>query len=1297
MGTRATGETTQATNQSDGHQSAEPRSAHAALSQVRQLIASGAADPRAIASLIRDQPESREQVYALLHQVIGNQFVVAVEAELAKPRDAVPLPGGGNATAPRPRSPSGSPEAMAELQAEIAASVPHPNRIPSLIPMLTYQDLVRVRDEQLTILEAKLPAAQVIAVYQALGETANNTARAAIRKGATARDLARLVSVLDADGLVELADEPGLLESVRAGLPGAFHQYTGITLGWPQVAQSGALVRWFVESSTAEQIWRHVASAGSKPDLVATLEREQLWDWVALVSPHGLSSFDASSLREIVKLAPPIVKPAFEALLAASPGAGDAGAEERSPAQLELAAHQREKARKDAASQLQAKLSSTASVTSSEILDAVAHAEFAASLIANDVRARKKVVAVLDAEQLSRFVSVAGFSNASKLDWLLEKPGAATSYLVEVLRETNSADALRDETRTKRLAERLGDDLDLSAGLVSDGALRNIALRNPALRSLLLGKQPAARQLLAFVIAGSKADDVAEACKVVAKDYGYAWVYELTNQVSRDEDLRRLAVACPDRAARQHLANFGVRGWALEKNPTVQGSIDTDLSVYKTDLQRMHDDVASNPAAVAADAIEMSDADRSAMRRDRGQANAAITAASTSSNMGMDAVRTARELDGTLAEVIRDVASEASHIDHSAFRTYARERSASEQIEVAGNEKLASLAEKLLAYSPVAALPALRTPSGLAQALSRNPGLLGWIERTTSAVEVIELLGANDANAKLVARIMETTRSFALIRGLPQEGLTVGQRAALARIGAEASGKSLHEAVGDRLTDNADNDTTKRPSTKPDNGKNLPTVLDELIARGASPKDIQAACAAHSLEEAKQVLIGGAKRHFDLVRSIGVSPLTIFAGLAGESPEVLYGSSVPLTDWLLGTEEPLAVLRAIAGSPKALRLVAVAIDADKPGANRFLTYLPSGHGLSNLDEVALSAIYTRLLTDSAALRVFSVRFGSAVDGEWSRAALNSMWGTLSRLPDRQVEANLAFGGLSRGQGDEDGQLGGKYTPGTGVVTLKGDAADPESRYENRPWQRKEQLGAQLGVDGAEIDRRVTAGRIETKQLSGVDVYRTKSVVGSKLTYTLLHEMGHAVDALLGSRTELAYAIGGWRVYDGGDFDGWAAEMGGWSGGAVSPEDKVDIKGAFEQYLQSSGKIQGPTNQLSDLAPSDHALRKRSNQGAFLPAMSGRQNAFKYGTPTERNGRMYLMNFYYGKFMSYDAKIHGILPLPYAGFAPEEFFAECYVEYYRDETQPGGNLPMSIKTWFDENVNRIGHGPSQSRT
>ena len=1148
MGTKRGEERVDGPRQDGDARETQAPSSHAAVAEVHELIARGNADPQSIALVIQRQPAAREPIYAHLHQVLGNQFVVQVEAALAVMPVAVPLPGGGKGTAPKTPPPSGSPQAMTELQDEIAKGVPHPERIPMLAAMLGYDDRVSVRDTQLASFDSKLSAAQTIAVYEALGQTTLDTARAAVRRGANARDLARFIGPLDADSLVELGEDPDLLRSIRAGLPGALLQYTQITVGWPQVAQSGPLIRWFIESSTPQQIWREIAGAGSKPDLVATLESEQLWGWVSSLSPHGMTVYDAGSLRDIIALAPAGIKPTFEALAAAAP-APRASNPDATEAELDESNKKLEKEQKDAGAKLLKKLSSSEAVTADEIMDGVAAAQFGAHTIGNDDRARRKVVAALDVEQLSKFVYMAGFSPGQKLDWLLDKKGVTSSYLMEVLRGGSGLESvLGDDARTKRVADRLGDDFDLGSMVTIDGKLQKAALSHQPLRSLLLGKQPTSRQLLRFVMADASADSVVTACKSVAKDVGYGWVYDLTNEAEDEEQLRRLAMACPDHGAREHLAKFGIHAWALEKQPTVQSPVASEPSVYQTEEQHLKDDVASNQADVAADAIEMSADARAAMRKDRTQANAAISAAADGSNMGMDAVRTARELDGTLPETIRDITGQDEYIDHSGFRTYARERPASEQLEVAGDKKLAVLAEKLLGYSPLGALPALRSPAALGQALSTNPGLLAWIERTTSPLEVLELLGANTGNAKTAARIMESTKSFALIKSLPHKGLTVDQRAALARLGAEATGQQLHEAVGDRLTENADSDSAKGPPTKPDGGKPLGGVLDDLIQRGASGKEIQAACSAHPLSEAKEVLVGGNPAHLDALRALWVSPLTIFPALAAESADFLYASTIGLTDWLLATEESLAVLRTIAGSPKAVRYVALAIDTNKLGARHFLNFLPDGHGLAEADEAALLEIYSALTSDAAALRVFSTRFGHAPEGDWSRVALDKMWATLSRLPDRQVEANLKFGGLSRGDGTEDAQLGGKYTPGTGVVTIKADDEEKEKRYEDGKWQTKELLAKQLGVDDAEIDRRVGAQRIEKQLIKGAEVFRVKVVEDSKFTYTLLHEIGHAVDALLGSRTDLVYGIGGWKVYGGGEFDGWASEMGGWQGG-----------------------------------------------------------------------------------------------------------------------------------------------------
>lgn len=1293
-----------------------------AIAQIREILARGTPEPHVIALLVQEQPQARDQIYELLHQVLGNRFVAEVEAAIAATPVAAPTPAvevappvapqaaadnasaaptampgpGSKGSAPKPPSPAGSPEAMVAIEDEIAKGIPHPERIAKLAVMLTYADRVKIRDNHLADFEAKLTAAQTIAVYEALGQTSFNTVEAAVRRAATKADLARLIGQLDEDELAEIGEEPDLIRSIRAALPGSMFEYTSLSIGRLQLAQSGPLMRWFVESSTPSQIWRSVATAMPKAQLAETFESEQLWGWVSSLTSHGMTGEDAVKLQMMAEVAPVSVKASFEALVAASPAQPEvlrktyATEEERAAAWK-----QHEKEEQDAAAKLLKRLSSSEAISADEVMDGVGAAGKGARVLGGDEGARKKVVALLDLEQLSTFVSVAGFSAGMRLDWLLDKKSVTSSYLLEPLQDGDLESALANDARAKRLHDRLGDDLDLTSVIERLGGLQKKALSHEPLRSLILGKKPSARQLFRFVMAGDTADSISAACKVVGKDFGFQWMYELTSEVEKEEKLRRLVIACPDRAAREHLAKFGIHSWPLEKNTTIAGSVASDPDVYKTEDEHLKADITADPMNVAEDAVEMSADARATMRKDRKQVNAAIKAAAGSPNMGMDAVRTARELDGTLPETLRDVAGEVRYLDPSAFRSYARERPDAEQLEVAGDPKLAALAEKILNYAPLAVLPALRSSAGLAQALRTNPGLLAWIERWTSPLEVLELLGDNAVIAKLTASIMESTKSFSLIKGLPQQGLTAEQRASLARIGAEAAGQKLHEAVGDRLEQNADNDTKKGIPTKPDNGKPLSKVLDELVDRGASPKEFQAACSMHPIEEAIEVLYSRKAPHIKTLRALQVSPLTIFPQLADLPPEKLY-ETIAMTDWLLATEEPLALLRSIANTPAALMNVAVGIDIDNLGASHFLTFLPHGHGLADVDEAALHAIYSAVTSDAAAVKLFRVRFGHHPEGDWSRSALDKMWLTLAPLPDRQVEMNLKLGGLTHGDASESGGLGGKYTPETGVVTLYGEGGEGE-RYADAQWQSKEKLAAQLGVDTAEIDRRVDAKLVEKQTVKSVETFRVKVVPTHGFTNTLLHEIGHSVDALLGNRTDLVYGMAGWKSYAGGDFDAWANEMGAWQGGSVSDEDKADTRTLFEQRLQSSSEIRGPVGELRDLAPKDHAVKKPSNSGAFLmKTVRAKPKPFAYDSPVEHNGRMYLMNHYYGRFMSYDAKIHDILPLPYAGFAPAEFFAECYVEYYRDEAIPGGNLPAWVKTWFDENVNRIGHGPAKKR-
>ena len=101
------------------------------------------------------------------------------------------------------------------------------------------------------------------------------------------------------------------------------------------------------------------------------------------------------------------------------------------------------------------------------------------------------------------------------------------------------------------------------------------------------------------------------------------------------------------------------------------------------------------------------------------------------------------------------------------------------------------------------------------------------------------------------------------------------------------------------------------------------------------------------------------------------------------------------------------------------------------------------------------------------------------------------------------------------------------------------------------------------------------------------------------------------------------------------------------------------------------------------------------------ARAGR--SFHYGAPADQrqvvNGRVFLNNR--GSLSSIPERTYQTAPSSYSLYAPAEFFAECYVEYYReydgqDAKQKGGRLAPWIKQWFDANVDRIRLNPGRAR-
>jgi hypothetical protein len=73
--------------------------------------------------------------------------------------------------------------------------------------------------------------------------------------------------------------------------------------------------------------------------------------------------------------------------------------------------------------------------------------------------------------------------------------------------------------------------------------------------------------------------------------------------------------------------------------------------------------------------------------------------------------------------------------------------------------------------------------------------------------------------------------------------------------------------------------------------------------------------------------------------------------------------------------------------------------------------------------------------------------------------------------------------------------------------------------------------------------------------------------------------------------------------------------------------------------------------------------------------------------------------YFGGFYSLQADAALSSPTDFSLYAPGEYFAECYAEYYREvdgtpgsRTRRGGGLPGPVKKWFDDNVDALKYDP-----
>jgi hypothetical protein len=335
----------------------------------------------------------------------------------------------------------------------------------------------------------------------------------------------------------------------------------------------------------------------------------------------------------------------------------------------------------------------------------------------------------------------------------------------------------------------------------------------------------------------------------------------------------------------------------------------------------------------------------------------------------------------------------------------------------------------------------------------------------------------------------------------------------------------------------------------------------------------------------------------------------------------------------------------------------------------------------------------RVRNPDALRALFEVRFGIPAPATLDAAALDAVYAIVARLPSGHIQQER----IQEIVQEDLGTLGaGLYSQGTGIVTIDDDVHPGESTETFHPddmqaWRTAAEMQQVYGFDAAALETQVRAGRVQAEVAAGVTRYRLVEQKLDLFTKVVLHEVGHSVDEVLGQRTSPVYDFADWREYDDGSFDAWAAEMGGWD--RVAPADRAEIRKVWIDAARGKTKV----DQL--VGPDHPALASRyyASVGIVKSAVDGQ--TLDYTERAQHGDRVFVAGGFPGTWYSLSARGAQVAPSVYALHAPAEYFAECYVEYYRgvdgapgSAQRKGGALAAPVKQWFDVNVDGIKFDP-----
>ena len=905
---------------------------------------------------------------------------------------------------------------------------------------------------------------------------------------------------------------------------------------------------------------------------------------------------------------------------------------------------------------------------------------------------RERLIAATSIEQLMTLLEYMFIVDGEQLDWLLDSP-LVTANDILALSATWSPGGIGRELESPKVLAKLAKRFPTSGPADLFGANRagiyEIAQTNKAVRAWCVATaQPIdLLHIITFALpTTSKMWNL-----MVAEGLSPTWFHKLGIGDKGDARLRSLALNCPDPTAAEWIRTHLV-GDHVVKDHFDNSVVDIPAVAHETDAgKRLAEGVTNDQvdgAEVGKRMAELSDAEIAKLRDDPKQLADVIQKLG-----GHWLTRVLFLVQPPLTFVLRH----APLVDDG-IPTYIRSRPSAETAAAFRDDATRA---KVLAqiHMPFTLLPALLEPHILA-AVAKDSLTLEWLLSNTDARYAITLLGQPDV-ARAIGPVL-SRRHLELIPG--EMSLSKAQSESLERIANATTKSEIADSLRQRLDldlpQREQGDKVEKPADTASDSKkaqlgqdeleialthkDLAGALDVVLAKPTNAANVLAVCRERSSTAIELLTKPDPKGRVEKLRAaVRTSPIAVFPDVSW----ITYLHSDAGRSWLFA-EEPASVILAELVADAQLATFVFGKLGNDPTVLAWLDQIPKGSALTARERQHLRHLFDGVTNARLARRLFEIRFvGRVSAGSFEPSELARFWTIFERVPDSHTSQG-SITNLNETKHSLPGQFGGGHMHLDDK--LVGEGKDNE-QYSGNLQLTKAELVAAYGYTDKDIEAHIAATHIKlVTNEKGEERYEIQKEVVKLLDFTVLHEIGHSVDEMLGSHTELVYKLAGWKAYTESDIGALAKDMGGWD--RVKPADQKRIEEVWTSWINTRSYAS-----LDTLVGDDHPAMSKTYEGVGIVDFARAKQPPNVETPPV-HGHYMVTSMKNQQLYRVPERTRNAAPSPYSLTAPAEFFAECYAEYYYGFTGPGtedkkgGRLAGWIKSWFDQNIDTLKHLP-----